>query len=98
MDSGLTLAADLGARVTERAVAADEWRDRAADGSLREVFASGTAAVITPVGSVAGPTGDFTVADGSPGPTTTTLRAALTDLQRGARPDPHRWVRPLLQQ
>ena len=94
-DSVLTLAADLGARVVERPVEAQEWRDRAADGSLREVFASGTAAVITPVGAVVGPSGEVTVADGSPGPTTTALRVALTDLQRGQRPDPHRWLRPL---
>lgn len=53
----------LGARVIQRPVDTTEWRERALDGSLREVFASGTAAVLTPVGTVAAPTAS------SPSPT-----------------------------
>ena len=93
-DSILTLAADHGARVTERAVTAEELLDRARDGSLREVFASGTAAVITPVGAVVDREGTTPIADGHPGPVTTALRDTLTGIQRGDLPDPHGWVRP----
>lgn len=94
-DSVLTLAAETGARVSERPVTATEWVDRARDGSLREVFASGTAAVITPVGAVVGHHGDTTIADGQPGPTTTALREALTGLQQGRLHDHHGWVHPV---
>jgi branched-chain amino acid aminotransferase len=94
-DSLLKLAADLGAQVSERPVAVDEWRTRAADGSLTEVFASGTAAVVTAVGSVRDRGGTFAVGDGRPGPFTTTLRGQLVALQRGQAADPHGWMRPL---
>lgn len=91
----LTLAAESGAAVSERPIAADEWRERAVDGSLREVFASGTAAVVTPVGTVVDERGEFPIADAAPGPLTLALRETLTGIQRGARPDPHRWLAPL---
>jgi branched-chain amino acid aminotransferase len=79
--------------VSERPITAAEWLDRARDGSLREVFASGTAAVITPVGTVVDRDGDTPIADGLPGPMTTALRETLTGLQRGRLDDHHGWVR-----
>ena len=39
--------------------------------------------------------GEFPVADAAPGPLTLALRETLTGIQRGARPDPHRWLTPL---
>ena len=47
--------------------ALDEWRADAASGRLREAFACGTAAVITPIGTVRSPDGEFIVADGGTG-------------------------------
>jgi len=94
-DSILTLGTDLGLRVEERPVSTTEWEQRASDGSLCEVFASGTAAVITSVGEVAHADGSFTIADGQPGALTVRLRRALLDLQEGRRPDRHGWMRPL---
>jgi branched-chain amino acid aminotransferase len=94
-DSVLTLAGDLGARPVERPFAAREWLDRARDGTLREVFASGTAAVITPVGAVVDHDGDTPVADGRPGPVTTALRDRLTGIQQGRHDDRHGWLRVL---
>lgn len=91
-DSLLTLAADFGYDVVERGISVDEWRQRAADGSLTEVFACGTAAVITPIGAVRGVDGEFTIADGEPGEVTTQLRAALLDIQHGRRADEHNWM------
>ncbi|MGH3789467.1 MAG: branched chain amino acid aminotransferase, partial [Pseudonocardiaceae bacterium] len=58
-------------------------------GDISEVFACGTAAVITPVGRVVHAGGEFPI---TPGPVTTRLRAALTALQRGTAPDPHNWM------
>jgi branched-chain amino acid aminotransferase len=91
-DSLLTLAADLGYRVTERRVSVDEWRQGVADGTVTETFACGTAAVITPVGEVKARTGDFVVGDGAPGPISMRLREALLDIQHGRVPDTHGWL------
>ena len=66
-DSLLTLAADLGYETEEARISADEWREGNADGTLTEVFACGTAAVITPVGEAKSARGAWKVADGQPG-------------------------------
>lgn len=94
-DSLLTLARDHGWSVEERRISTDEWEKGVESGDISEVFACGTAAVITPVGRVAHLGGQFTVGDGEPGPVTTRLRSALTAIQRGAAPDKHRWMVPL---
>ena len=51
-DSLLSLATGLGYAVEERRISTEEWEKKAESGELTEVFACGTAAVITPVGSV----------------------------------------------
>jgi branched-chain amino acid aminotransferase len=94
-ESLLTLAADLGYGVEERRISTEEWQKKNESGELTEVFACGTAAVITPVGSAKHADGEFTVADGQPGEVTMRLRQALTDIQRGAVADVHGWLHPL---
>ncbi|MFI0897838.1 branched-chain amino acid aminotransferase [Streptomyces sp. NPDC020983] len=94
-DSLLRIAADLGYEVAEGRIGVDDWRSHNEDGSLTEVFACGTAAVITPVGSVKSTRADWVVADGTPGEVTMRLRAALLDIQTGQAPDPHGWMHPL---
>ncbi|WP_344220470.1 branched-chain amino acid aminotransferase [Kribbella sancticallisti] len=95
-DSVLDLAADLGHKVEERRISADEWRDGLRSGEITEAFASGTAAVITPIGRLAWSDGDLTIGDHSVdhgvGPVTATLRKSLLDLQYGRVPDPHGWL------
>ncbi|MGP4004685.1 branched-chain amino acid aminotransferase [Streptomyces sp. 8N706] len=91
-DSVLRIAADLGYRVEEGRVSVEDWEKHSADGSLTEVFGCGTAAVITPVGSVTCTRTSWTVADGRPGPVTRKLRRALLDIQTGAAPDPFGWL------
>ena len=95
-DSVIQLAGRAGRRVEERAVSFDEWRDGAASGRIREVFACGTAAVITPIGTVRHPGGEFQVADGGSGEVTTALRGELVDIQRGRAEDPFGWVHRVL--
>jgi branched-chain amino acid aminotransferase len=92
-DSVITLARELGYAVEERPVDVDEWRKGAADGSVVEAFACGTAAVITPIGALRWPGGEAVAGDGSPGAVTTELRTALLDIQYGRRPDTHGWLR-----
>jgi branched-chain amino acid aminotransferase len=48
--------------------------------------------VITPLGQVRSSSGDWLIGDGKPGPVTMRLRAALTGIQYGDRPDPFGWV------
>lgn len=91
----LQLGRDLGLQVEERRVTTDEWEKKAASGELTEVFACGTAAVITPVGHVRHNEGEFAVGDGTPGPLTMSLREKLTAIQQGAVADPHGWMTPL---
>ncbi|SDP48343.1 branched-chain amino acid aminotransferase [Nakamurella panacisegetis] len=94
-DSLLQLARDRGYRTAERRISTDEWAKRNESGELTEVFACGTAAVITPVGSVKHADGGFDIAGGRPGAITMELREALTGLQRGQLADPHGWMVPL---
>ncbi len=92
-DSLLTVAADLGIRADEGQISVEDWKAGCESGEITEVFACGTAAVITPVGEVKSRTnGSWTVADGGTGPVTTRLRQELLDIQTGAIPDRHNWL------
>jgi branched-chain amino acid aminotransferase len=91
-DSLLKLAPDLGIPVEEGRISTDEWQAGNASGELSEVFACGTAAVITPVGRVKGPAREWAVGSGEPGPVTLRLREALVGIQYGSRPDPYGWI------
>jgi branched-chain amino acid aminotransferase len=91
-DSLITVARELGHRVTERKITVDEWRQGVADGTVTETFACGTAAVITPIGEVKARTGDFTVGGGESGALTMRLRESLLDIQHGRVADPHGWL------
>src|SRR5256885_17204965 len=94
-ESLLVLARDLGYEAEEGKISVDEWRAGCEDGSLTEVFACGTAAVITPVGAVKSASGSWTVGDGGPGRLSADLGQALLDVQRGVAPGAHPWlVRP----
>jgi branched-chain amino acid aminotransferase len=91
-DSLLTLAPTLGISATEGRISVEQWRSDCAAGELTEVFACGTAAVVTPVGKVRGASGEFGVGDGTPGPVTLRLREELVGIQYGHRPDPFGWI------
>src|SRR5579859_2172194 len=73
-DSLLRLAPELGIKATEDRISVEAWRDQCASGELTEVFACGTAAVVTPVGRVKSTSAEWLVGDGSPGPVTMRLR------------------------
>jgi branched-chain amino acid aminotransferase len=94
-DSLLTLAAEAGHQVTERRIGVEEWRTGVASGRITEVFACGTAAVITPVGRLAWRGGEATLGDGAAGPVAAGLRRRLLDLQYGRAADTHGWLHPI---
>lgn len=84
----ITMASDLGYTVEERSLPASEILERAGD---TEMFLSGTAAVIAPVGELITEGQRVQVRDGQPGTNTLKLRQALVDVQSGNAPDPHQW-------
>ncbi len=94
-DSLIALAREEGLTVREEKYSIDQWQADAASGRLVETFACGTAAVVTPVGRVAGREHDFTIGSGGPGQLTTKLREKLVAIQRGAAEDRHGWVMKL---
>ncbi|MFJ3979935.1 branched-chain amino acid aminotransferase [Streptomyces sp. NPDC090021] len=94
-DSLLTIARDLGYTAEEGRLTTEDWQRDNANGTLTEVFACGTAAVITPVGSVKSERAQWTQGDGEPGEVTMRLRKALLELQTGHAADTHGWMHPL---
>jgi len=91
-DSVIVLARSQGQVVEERAYSFDQWRVDAQSGELKEVFACGTAAVITAVGRVRHNDGEFVIGNGEAGTETERIRARLTGIQRGQLEDVANWV------
>jgi branched-chain amino acid aminotransferase len=79
-------------RVTERRLAIDEVTDAARSGRLREVFGTGTAAVVSPVSQFAYKGEVYRVGDGQTGPLSRRLFDHINDLQHGRLPDPLGWA------
>ncbi|MBC9226780.1 branched-chain amino acid aminotransferase [Aeromicrobium sp. 636] len=95
-DSILAIAKDLGHEVVERRISIDDWRDGVADGTISEVFACGTAAVVTPVGKLKWDGGEVVSAEGESGKVTADIRSALLDVQYGRAKDTHGWMTQVL--
>jgi len=91
-DSVMQLARDEGRAVHERPVALDEWREGVESGAIAEVFACGTAAVLTPIGRLGWRGGEVDCAPSGEGEVTKHLREKLTGIQTGKIPDEHGWV------
>ncbi|MEW2274067.1 branched-chain amino acid aminotransferase [Streptomyces griseofuscus] len=91
-DSLLQVARDLGYQAEEGVITLEQWRVDAASGALTEVFACGTAAVVTPIGHVKTKSDEWTHGDGTPGEVTMRLREALLGVQRGMTEDKHGWM------
>jgi branched-chain amino acid aminotransferase len=88
------LAQEYGLKPQERAISIDEWKVGVANGDIKEIFACGTAAVITPVGKLVWQGGS--TKDGGIGEITTRLRKSLMDVQFGLAPDTHGWMHRLV--
>ncbi|WOD08019.1 branched-chain amino acid aminotransferase [Marinomonas sp. GJ51-6] len=87
----LTLAADLGMTVTERDLTVAELLERAAKPEVEAVL-SGTAAVLTSVGTFIHNEKEYKVGSGEPVPIANKLRQALNDIQWGKAEDTHGWL------
>lgn len=91
-DSVLKLARHWNLPVSERNIAIDELIASHKNGRLREIFGSGTAAVISPVSQLAWKGRVLTVGDGGVGPVARRLYDTLTNIQYGRAEDPFGWI------
>jgi branched-chain amino acid aminotransferase len=91
-DSALTLMREWGLRVSERQVSIDEVREAAHRGALKEVWGTGTAAVISPVGELAYQGERIVINGGRIGELTQKLYDAIVAIQYAEAPDTHNWL------
>lgn len=94
-DSVLTLLREWGVPVAERQISIEEVIDAARDGSLREAWGTGTAAVISPVGELGYRGESIVVNEGRTGNLTQRLYEAITAIQYARVPDTHNWMTPI---
>ncbi|GAA1341025.1 branched-chain amino acid aminotransferase [Arthrobacter roseus] len=91
-DSVLELARQRGLKVEERKITLDEWRDGVASGDITEVFACGTAAVITPIGELKDGDSVIGAPEAKAGDVTMSIREELLGIQTGAVKDTNGWL------
>ena len=91
-DSVLTLAREMGLKVTERPITIDEIFDAHNKGTLQDVFGTGTAAVVSPVGELNWDGKIIHLNGGKPGKLAQELYNTLTGIQYGRVKDTHGWM------
>lgn len=91
-DSVITLASKWGMKVTERKISIDEVIESLNNGKLQEIFGSGTAAVISPVGELKYDDKVLKIGDGSAGPIANKMFDSITDIQYGRTGDTMGWT------
>jgi branched-chain amino acid aminotransferase len=94
-DSVLALAGQWGMTVREQKIAIDDVLEAHRAGTLTEVFGSGTAAVISPVGELKYEDNILAIGDGSVGPMAQKFFDAMTDIQYGRAEDVLGWIEPV---
>ncbi|SLM32310.1 Branched-chain-amino-acid aminotransferase 2 [Desulfamplus magnetovallimortis] len=91
-DSVIKLGKKWGMKVSERKIAMDEVIEASKNGSLKEVFGSGTAAVISPVGEIRYGDEKIQIGDGKAGDIAVKFNSAITDIQYGKAEDSENWI------
>ena len=91
-DSILSVATDLGYKVDEVMLSVADWREGVTSGDITEIFACGTAAVVSPVGQAKSAMGTWVTGDGQPGTITMQIRNHLLGIQHGTIADKHNWM------
>jgi branched-chain amino acid aminotransferase len=94
-DSVIRLAKHWNDNVSEKKISIDELMQAHAAGKLSEVFGSGTAAVISPVGEIKYGDRVITISGGEVGPVALKYYKAITDIQYGKAEDPLGWIVPV---
>jgi len=91
-NSTLTLLRDWGLKVTERPITIDEVMQAGRDGTLKEMWGTGTAAVVSPVGTLGYKGEDVLINGGETGEVTRKLYDSIVGIQYGRTNDPHGWT------
>lgn len=94
-DAVMQLAGHWGIKVTERRISIDEVIETTESGKMKEIFASGTAAVISPVGEISYRDRMYRISDGSVGEWAQKLYDEILGIQYGEREDVFGWVEQL---
>ncbi len=94
-DSVIALAESWGIKVTQRRISIDEVYEKHKTGELKEVFGSGTAAAISPVGQIKYDGNEIILSEGKVGPLAAKMFDELMGLQYGKTEDTFNWVYPL---
>ena len=94
-ESVIQLASDWGMTVTERRISIEEVLAAARDNTLKEVFGTGTAAVISPVGALNYKGQECMINNGATGPLSQRLFDEIQAIQYARKTDPHGWVVPV---
>jgi branched-chain amino acid aminotransferase len=95
-DSVLHMARDWGVNVSERKISLEEVLSAAENRTLKEVFASGTAAVISPVGKLAYRGKTQVINHGKVGPLSQRLYDSIMGIQYGKVKDPYGWIEKVM--
>jgi branched-chain amino acid aminotransferase len=95
-DSILTLLRDWGIKASERPISIDEVLAAARAGTLAEMWGTGTAAVVSPVGELGYKNEKVTINGGKTGPLTQRLYDAIVGIQYGTTNDAHGWTTPIV--
>ena len=91
-DSALTLMRDWGLKVSERAITIDEVMQAGRDGTLKEMWGTGTAAVVSPVGTLGYKGEAVLINGGETGEVTRRLYETIVGIQYARLADPHQWT------
>lgn len=91
-DSSIELLKHWGYNVSERKISIEELYDAHKNGTLKEAFGTGTAAVISPIGELKWKDNEITVADGGIGEISQKLYDSITGIQSGSMEDPFNWA------
>ena len=94
-DSVIQLAKSWNVKVVERKISIDEIYEAHEKGELKEIFGSGTAAVISPVGNMKYNGKEITINNGNVGPFSAKLFKNLMDIQYGKTVDTFDWIMPV---
>ena len=95
-DSVLRILKGWGVNVSERSLSINEVVESAENGSLKEAFGTGTAAVISPVGQITHKDKDYVIAGGKMGELSQRLYDEIVAIQYAEKPDPYGWVEKIV--
>jgi len=91
-DSVLTLAKELGVKVEERRVSVDEVIEAATNGTLKDVFGTGTAATLAQVSSITYNDVKYDLPPLESRTLSNEISQVIQDLKRGRTEDTHNWI------